>query len=240
MKSTDSLHLFHFTSSYKAIAGILSDKGFRLKYCKEEFSFGKKRISTAVHAMVSFSSYFQHELIDAPITYGRYGICLTEEWAHRMKVHEVLYMERNSRPAKALATLLEARQGKRGEFPDTLRLPVMQIRCFVKNAKGPNAKAGNNQFNFRSEREWRFIPSNTEIGGARFSENQSRYKEHRDKMNAEVWNYKLGFTSKDIVRIYVDTEAEISQLSGHTGIKSNLFKISPWKCVEFKPTKGND
>src|SRR5688572_26461878 len=117
MKHPDRTNLIHVTDNIDAITGILTDQAFRLKYCMEEFSFGQRRISSAVHAMVCFSSYSPSQLIDAPITYGRYGISLTEEWALRKSVHEVLYFERNSRPASALASLLEARQGKHGTFP---------------------------------------------------------------------------------------------------------------------------
>jgi hypothetical protein len=237
MQRDDKTNLIHFTYNFNAIAGILSDRAFRLKYCKEEFSFGKKKVSSAVHAMVCFSSYSANQLSATEITYGRYGISLTEEWAQRKGVHEVLYLERNSTPARALATLLEARRGKRANFPNDLRLPVMQIRCFVKNAKGRNTKAKRSEFDFRSEHEWRFIPSNSQIGGSRFSENQSTYEKQQVQMNAKMWQHKLLFTMEDIVQIYVDNQTEINQLASFTGINSKFIKVSPWKYNEFTPTK---
>jgi hypothetical protein len=225
----DQKYIIHFTDSLKALQGILVDSGFRLKFCQEEFSFGKKTVSSAVHAMVCFSSYSPSTLKTAKITYGSYGISLTEGWALNKGIHEVLYLEKNSTPAKALASLLRARQGKNGDFPDHLRLPVMQIRCFVKNAKGKNKKAGSKEFDFRSEREWRFVPSHDQVGGSRISQNQSYYDKHYKKLNDDMWLHKVSFTLKDVAQIYVPHAAEIDLLVKHTGLNRELFSISPWQ-----------
>lgn len=55
--------IIHFTKDIKSLLSILKDKGLRLKYCDEEFSNNKGKISShAAHPMVSFSEYDENAL----------------------------------------------------------------------------------------------------------------------------------------------------------------------------------
>lgn len=233
MKNLSKKNIIHFTGSLQNVRGILNDKGFRLKYCQEEFSFGDSTISAAVHPIVCFSSYAQSDLKSLEVTYGRYGIALSEDWALRRGIHEVLYLEKNSVPAKALAALLQARQGKIGELSVNLRQPVMQIKCFVKNAKGKNKKAGIKDFDFRAENEWRYVPTKKQIGGKMISQHKSVYDRNKTAMNETISKYMVSFSITDVVQVYVNKLSEIKELVNNSSLDENLFSVSPWKYRHF-------
>jgi hypothetical protein len=233
MQSLSKKNIIHFTGCIQNIESILKDKGFRMKYCQEEFSFANSTISAAVHPMVCFSSHSQRELKSLEITYGRYGIALSKDWALRKGIHEVLYLEKNSIPAKALAALWQARQGKNGDLPVNLRQPVIQIKCFVKNATGKNKKAGMNEFDFRAENEWRYVPTKKQIGGEMISQHKSVYQRNKTTMNKTISKYMVSFTTADVVQVYVDKLSEINQLVDNTGLDEKLFSVSPWKYLRF-------
>ncbi len=97
--------------------------------------------------MVSFSEYLESDLPGRQITYGRYGVALSKEWALKKRLKPVLYVDKGSQIAEGLNMLLRARQGKDNlHLPEFSRLPVMQIKCFTKHVTGYNSYFGQDDF----------------------------------------------------------------------------------------------
>ncbi|HCI0085450.1 TPA: hypothetical protein PCG41_005551, partial [Klebsiella pneumoniae] len=123
---------------FKKLTSIISSSSFLLRYCGEYF--GDKRgaiVSRAAHPMVSFSEYEHNELHNKTVTYGGYGIALKKSWAVRNGLTPVNYIEKNSPVALGLIALLRSRQ--LGSLPKSLRLPVIQLKCFTKHVYGYNS-----------------------------------------------------------------------------------------------------
>lgn len=221
--------IIHFTNSFEAIKSILNSKSFRLKYCCEYIGNEKgKIVSNAAHPMVSFSEFNDRDLEHKTITYGRYGIALKKDWARKCGIGPVLYVEKNSPAAKGLVSLLRARQSL-NTLPDELRLPIMQMKCFTKHETGYNSWNKEENFCFKSENEWRFVPSKKQIGNRPISENYSTYKENEKKYNELLLPYPLRFSEEDIEYIYTNTVEEREELISKLGFDAGTFKISSWK-----------
>jgi hypothetical protein len=154
--------VIHFTEKFNTLKSILSEYSFRLYYCREVFYLGDEISSSAVHPMVSFSEQVVRNINSKNITYGKFGIGLRKEWIEKKKLHPVLYLDRNSHVAKALSDLLKARRKKAEiELAAHVRLSIMAIKCFTKNAVGFNSYFKMDNFNFRAEKEWRYVPTNS-------------------------------------------------------------------------------
>jgi hypothetical protein len=223
--------IIHATGSLKALKGILNSLSLRLSYSKEDFCIGSQKISSAAHPMVCFCEHDINVLNSKTITYGRYGIAFSTNWALRKRISPVLYMDGNSLAAKGLATLLRARQNKVDfkELPKHLRLPIMEIKCFTKNVRGYNSKLDKYDFDFKSENEWRYIPRKSDIDGNLISQNQSTYTKNPDFYNKKLLPYHLKFKASDIEVIFVSKKDETIQLSNEFSIDINKIQVSNWK-----------
>ncbi len=199
-----------------------------VRYCGEYFGDSSgKIISRAAHPMVSFSDYSHEELSSKRITYGGYGVALHKAWAVENKLSPVNYVERNSPAAQGLISLLRARQ--RGRLPSNLRLSVIQLKCFTKHVYGRNSHFCVDNFDFKAENEWRYVPSKSQIGGNKISENFSTYSKFRDKYNSRLKPYALKFTNPDIKYVYVQSEDEKEYLVQRLGIPSGKVKLATWQ-----------
>ena len=226
--------LVHFTSSYENIESILKDKGLLIKYCGEEFSNKNKRISSnAAHPMVSFSKFREDELLGRTISYGQYGIAFKSDWAIRSQVNPVIYMNNDSFASSGLEDLIEARRNTLNKLPSKLRLAIIKIKCFTKNAVGFNSWANKKDYKFYEENEWRFVPSKKQIGGNLISVNYSAYKKNKDKYNSRIARYKLPFEFDDIKWIYT-SEDTIELLKESLPELAGKIKISTWQTSTFE------
>jgi hypothetical protein len=213
---------------FGSLNSILLSRSFKLSYCGEYFGDrAGKVISRAAHPMVSFSEYSDLELPTKLITYGNYGVALNKLWALKNGLSPVNYIEKNSQAAQGLISLLKARQ--RGSLPGELRLPVMQLKCFTKHVYGFNSYFGKKDFYFKAENEWRFVPTRSQIGGNKISENFSTYDKNRQKYNKRLEQYPLMFEYSDIEFIYVLTEEERAQVVSEFGLPDHKVKLSSWK-----------
>jgi len=219
--------IIHFTSNFRNLRSILSSCSFRLSYCGEYFGDNTgKVISRAAHPMVSFSAFSDDELKSKVVTYGGYGIGLTKDWASKQGLSPVNYIDANSPAAQGLNALLRARQT--GLIPSILRLPIIQLKCFTKHVTGFNSYFKEANFNFEAEREWRFVPSKTQIGGNLISENFSTYKNNKEKYNKRLEKYPLPFSYEDVSYVYVKTEVERQEIIQITGLPERKLKIKLW------------
>ncbi|HHW4403064.1 TPA: abortive infection system antitoxin AbiGi family protein [Aeromonas hydrophila] len=220
--------LIHFTNKLENLFSILETRSFMIRYCGEYFGDSSgKVVSRAAHPMVSFSEYSHGELSHKRITYGGYGLALHKEWGVENKLSPVNYVEKNSPVAQGLISLLRARQ--RGNLPSDLRLPVIQLKCFTKHVYGYNSYFGIDNFYFKAENEWRYVPSKSQIGGNKISENFSTYKKFQDKYNRRLEPYALKFTNSDIKYVYVQNEAEREYLLKVSGLSPEKVKLAGWR-----------
>lgn len=221
--------IIHFTAKFDTLTKILTDKSFKLKYCREVFYLADRISSSAVHPMVSFSEHTISSIDKKNITYGRFGVGLKRQWVDKMKIHPVLYLDRNSHVAIALSDLLKARR-KNAEvaLAPLVKLSIMTIKCFTKNAVGYNSYFEMEDFNFKAEKEWRYVPKKSDIGNNLISRTKKTYDEKPDFYNSKLEKYQLSFKKEDIEWIFVQTIQERNQISETFGIDKALIKISGW------------
>lgn len=188
--------IIHFTKEFETLKSILTESSFRLRYCREQFYLGNKPSSSAVHPMVSFSNQVLKSIDKKNITYGKFGIGLKKRWVETKKLHPVLYIDRNSHLANALSDLLEARRkNAKTELAPHVKLSIMTIKCFTKNAIGYNSYFKVHNFNFRVEKEWRYVPTKSGIGGNLISQTKRLYDKRPDYYNQKLNNFPLHFTT---------------------------------------------
>ncbi len=223
--------IIHFTNQFNKLISIISSKSFLLRYCGEYFGDKQgKVVSRAAHPMVSFSDYDHEELQNKEITYGGYGIALNKTWAVENGLTPVNYIEKNSPVALGLIALLRARQ--LDTLPNNLRLPVIQLKCFTKHVYGYNSHFKRDDFYFKYENEWRFVPTIQQIGGGRISVDYSKYKRKEEFYNDKIASYSLKFIYENIRYIYVQNTSERDELVGVYGFPLSKVRIAAWKVVK--------
>lgn len=170
------------------------------------------------------------DLANRTITYGRYGVAFSADWALRKRVSPVLYIDENSLAAKGLEKLLRARQNKEtSRLPTNLRLPIMEIKCFTKNVRGYNSYLREDNFDFKSENEWRYVPRKSDIGGNLISQNKNTYIKKQDFYNKKLERYPLKFYLSDIENIFVSKHEEIDFIAGEFSIDAEKIQVSTWE-----------
>jgi hypothetical protein len=222
-------HIIHITSDFEKLKSILCSNSLRLNYCKEDFYLGNKKVSSAAHPMICFSEYDISTINNQVITYGKFGIAFTRGWVEQHKIHPVLYIDKNSLIADSLAKLLVARRkNATKQLAPRVRLAIMMIKCFTKNARGYNSFLDIPDFDFKSENEWRYVPAKETIEGKFISENQSRYEAKKSAYNNQLKKYSLAFTNKDIEYLFVETKEQLNEIHKITSIDNRKIKISKW------------
>ena len=224
--------LLHFTQNFSILESILETSFLQLGYCTEYFGHKDKVISSSAHPMVCFSEYEDFELEAKEITYGGYAIGLSKCWAVEKGLSPVQYVEKNSQAAIGLSKLLEARQ-KNGKdtIPKRLRLPIMQIKCFTKHETGHNSYFNEDNFCFKSENEWRYVPTKNQIGGGYISLNKNTFLKKKDFYNNKLKPYPLKFEANDVIALYVQTEKQKSLLSKKYPHLTNVIDLAKWKVA---------
>ncbi len=235
------IQLIHITSCFEKIKSILIEGGLRLKYCEEEFCLPSRKISQRVHPMVCFMELNIHQLKVKKITYGKYGIAFTPEWIINNNIQPVMYMEKHSQVANALASLLVQRRRLLKGHP--LRLPIMAIACFVKNTVGYNSHCDIEDFLFKEENEWRYVPTKKQIGGGFISESRKVFlnsKETKERYNRKLSAFPLKFDiSKDIICIYCSTPEEAKSLGDQFTHLKDHIRVSSWELLDCRRKDKN-
>lgn len=220
----------HFTEKYSTILNILSSQSLKLHYCKEDFCLGSTKISRAAHPMVCFSAYDFLKINRQTISYGKYGIAFKESWILKNKIHPVLYINSTSMVANALADLLRARRAKETNLlPKNVQQSIMILKCFTKNEKGYNSFNQIENFNFKKENEWRFVPSKSFIEGNLISQNRITYLKNPNFYNKKIEKFPLKFRMEDVEKIFVENKKQIKEISEKYKIHVSKISISKWK-----------
>lgn len=221
--------IIHFTKEFKTLKTIISSSSLRLFYCKEDFYLGDRKASSAVHPMVSFSEYFINTIDKRKITYGKFGIGFKKSWVVKNKLHPVLYVDKNSLIANSLADLLAARRkNAKTQLAPNIKLAIMTIKCFTKNASGYNSYFKMTDFDFKSENEWRYVPTKKQIDGKLISQTKSKYLARQDFYNNQLKDYSLKFSIMDIEYIFVSTEQQRQTILKLISINKDKVKLSKW------------
>jgi Putative abortive phage resistance protein AbiGi, antitoxin len=223
--------IIHFTSEFESIQKILTSSSLGLRYCKEEFRLGDEVVSDAVHPMVCFSEYYVPRIDTKIITYGLYGIGFRRKWVNVNKIHPVLYIDKNSLLAQSLTDLLKARRIKDNadQLPSNVRLSIMNIKCFTKNAVGYNSHFKIDDFDFKNEFEWRYVPEKSNINNNYISESRSTYLKNKKKYDQNLEPFPLKFTIEDIKYIFVAKESEKNEIAEKYSIEKDKIRISRWE-----------
>lgn len=231
--------IIHFTEKYETLKSILTEQSFRLKYCNEVFYLGDKIASKAVHPMVSFSDQIIKNIDRKHITYGKFGIAMNKSWVSSKKLHPVLYLDKNSTVANALTQLLKARRDKtETQLTSPVKLSIMTIKCFTKNAVGYNSYFGIKDFNFKTEKEWRFVPTKPDINNNLISQTKSVYDKRPNYYNDKLKAYPLKFKNSEIDYIFVETKIQQDEISKLFKIDKNKILLSEWS-IELRKRKAS-
>lgn len=229
--------IIHFTNNFKTLKDILRTGGFRPFYCREVLYSEDTVASSAVHPMVSFSKQIIRTIDNKNITYGEFGIGLKKSWIDKNKIHPVLYLDKSSHIAKALASLLKARR-KNAEtvLAPSIRSSIMTIKCFTKNTVGYNSYFEIDNFNFRAENEWRYVPTKEQIKGNLVSQSRRKYEKNPDLYDDKLRDYPLEFSKDDIMYIFVRTGKQKDEIARIFNINKAIIRISGWSTAIKKAT----
>lgn len=230
MRSKSENNIIHITEKFRTLKLILSSNSLKLSFSSEDFYYNNIVVSKAAHPMISFSEYNVSTIDKERITYGKYGVGFSKEWAETNNIGPVLYVGSTSVAAKGMKELLKARRKTNSEkLPGKIRLAIMEVKTFMKNKKGYNSKLEQENFDFKAENEWRYVPRKLDIDSYLISQNQRTYLKNRDKHNKMLEKYPLGFKREDIQFVFVSNQSEKDELIKTFGLDIETIKISNWK-----------
>lgn len=212
--------IIHFTEKFDSLISMLTNNSFKICYCLEDFSVNGSFKSRAAHPMVCFSFFKSNEKTES--SYGNYGIGFSENWAIQKKIFPVIYIEQNNQLSNALNNLLIARRSEK--LNTKLSTSILLIKCYTKNLIGKNKNQGVDNFNFKNENEWRFVPTKNEIGNNLISINRKPYENKKTHYNKLISNYFLKFKKTEVQVVYVENDEE--KFIIHKKFKIELNKIS--------------
>jgi hypothetical protein len=210
--STNSI--IHYTKYLDNLLGIIKE-GFGIKYCAERLKAESSTASAAAHPMISFCDIPLSQTLSHVNAYGHYAIGLSKDWAVKMHVNPVLYLEINSSVTQTLSSLLKDRRKKTGNnLTEKQKTDILRIKCFTKNYSGQLKRKGKtiNDYKFYDEREWRLVPSKEQLGKAAFSVDYAKYKNKKDDYNEKIKDLRFNFSHQDISYIIVATTEEIPKV----------------------------
>lgn len=209
--STNSI--IHYTDTFVKLKNILKE-GFGIKYCSEELLLDGAAGSAAAHPMISFCDIPLSNANKHFDAYGNYGIGLTKDWAKKMGVNPVLYMNGESRISKILHQLMVERRDKKSNLTTEQKAKVLVIKGFSKNYSGHLKRKKINKLDYRfyDEREWRLVPESKDINNAPISVNLSLYKADKNKYNKIISKCRFKFEPNDISYVIVNKTSEIPEI----------------------------
>ncbi len=187
--------LFHFTNSPLHLYNILRSD-FIPHYSLEY---------DVLVPMVCFCDIPLSQVKNHVDLYGGYGIGLTKEWGIRNHLNPVIYLERRSILKRTFNTLNQLLNNQHNDILSNFS----KINMYMKPYEGIFSKEGRPpiaNYNFYNEREWRFVPEDSQILI------QRQYNLERDIYDERLENRKLIFTPNDIKYIILQDETEIDEM----------------------------
>jgi hypothetical protein len=219
----EETYLFHFTNK-DALYGILKET-FKPSYALEHFHSMLIGYDTEAGVpIVSFSEMEMSALEHFKYPYGRYGLCMKKEWAQRMHLCPVLYMDINS---ECLASFVEGIHllFEKCNHPSTtdMRLfkannDVMNILRYTKPYEDVLVRKGkiiDKNYRFACEREWRYAVPMEKVDGNAFVTKAALLKDNKRTWNKKIEKYTLGYSVDDIEFLIVPSKADIKPLKDY-------------------------
>ena len=241
--STNSI--IHYTKSLDNLLQIL-ETGFSLKYCKEDFFWQSKKLKYA-YPMICFCDIPLSEVKKHLDSYGHYGIGLKKEWAVKNGLNPVLYLEKQSSLSETLMQQIIRFNENKKELiknqtatiiDEVWRQELITLCSYVKNYDGDliiDSVAVPN-YRFYNEREWRYVPTKSELNGNARAIQQKKYIADKEKFNSEISKIKLKFNlAEDISYIIVKEEEDIHKTLDF--ITNKFKKILYASDIEILMTK---
>ena len=217
--STDSI--IHYTKKISSLRSILKE-GFKIKYCAEDLQLSPTNARSA-HPMISFCDIPLSNSQQHFGTYGYYGIGLSKSWAIRNGINPVIYVDKNSRLARAISELLIDQRSKDLKFTKEQNKNIVAIKGFAKNYEGPLSRGTTHNLHYRfyDEREWRLVPTNEQIDGKSFAIGLKRYNDNKDRYNDPLKSLRFTFDVADISYIIVKKTKDIPNIINYL---RNLYR----------------
>lgn len=225
-KKRNSLYpdiLFHFTKR-DGLFGIL-EHTFKLSISVEHIvGIDKSREFGA--PMVSFCDLRLSELKDHMNKYGKYGIGLSKEWANRMGLNPVFYVNKDSpfvgnfmnAVEKLFAHLETIDDADEHTVVTSSYMHILEAYRYIKNYEGDLKRANGSitkNYRFADEREWRYVLPQNAKNLPFIPFNVIGTPEQKAEFNKIYQNYKLAFEPEDIKYLIVALDRERLELIEH-------------------------
>lgn len=223
--------LFHFTN--KEYLYQVLNSTFKVSYAREKIIGPENNREFAI-PMVSFCDLKLSEL-KYFLSYGKFGIGLTKDWANRNGLSPVMYINRHCQLMDNLISGINGIYSHLGLVDNITQfnnlnksyLNVMNTYRYIKNYEGElwrHGKLENENYRFADEREWRFVPNlDTESVAPFVGISNIKTKQQKDSYNAKVDHIRLKFQPDDIKYLVVEKDTDISDLINHLHIAKNRF-----------------
>lgn len=212
--------IIHFTNEKEILKNILADN-FKISFCKESISLSSNKPTVFYVPMVSFCDIPFSEIKYHIDSYGDYGIGLTKEWAERMGLNPVLYMNSKSLLAANIKKLLH--DLIKLKIADSTALDIDQIKAaldlyrYTKNYEGvlhrKDPKKSKRKYRFSDEREWRYVPAMEQL--SIFLGTEENFEKNEAEFLDAVKDLRLSFEPNDIKYIIIKDESEIHEFMSH-------------------------
>ena len=224
--------LFHFTDK-SGLFKILKDT-FKVSYAREKIKGQTLEREYAV-PMVSFCDLRLSELKEHIEKYGKFGIGLTKDWAFRMGLNPVMYVNKTSHFTDNFIKALDgiyAMNNRLIDAEDIINLSndymnVLNTYRYLKNYQGDleRNKKIIKEYRFADEREWRYVPPISEKLNYRpfIPISQIKSDVEKKRYNQKISHIKLHFVPDDINYLIVDNDKDINPLISHLKEGKNRF-----------------
>ena len=228
MSSLYPTTLFHFTSKEGLYALLTST--FKVSYAREKI-YAPNSVREFAVPMVSFCDIKMADLkYFAEKKYGNFGIGLTKEWANRMSLNPVMYVNQhcdiadrfNDGLRSVYATLSSNSQSAQGYHN------LMNTYRYMKNYEGDLIRDSGITPNYRfaDEREWRYVPPfETEEVEPFVPISRIDTKAKKTKYNQQINHLRLSFQPEDIKYLIVENDDDILELINHLNTVKNNFTL---------------
>jgi hypothetical protein len=242
--------VFHFTSEFKTLFKILSERSFNYSYSRE-FILANTEREIGVPC-VCFSSRPLSK-IRYMASYGKWGIGLSKDWARRQQLNPVFYLEPKSKTVEIFNESFDKitkeiskyeTLDKSEHLPDPIIAYMLNVSSLLFNCKisiGPNKKVNKTNYPFLEEREWRSYLDLRDFDGKWekiITEVGNDWETKKLELNESISKFKLEFQLEDIEFIIAnDVEKLISKINiSNSFTKENGSKIDilKTKIISYK------
>jgi hypothetical protein len=223
--------VFHFTRSIDYLESILIND-FYPRFSVENFIGTVLNIEDAEKAipMVCFCDIPLAQIKKHTEKYGDYAIGLSKEWAMSKKVNPVLYTypgaDFSDKLREALLTSFEHEENGETNVTKELQFAIQYIKPY-EGKLWHRGKLSKKNVRFYDEREWRYIPSSSQLPEPLWLNKQHCQPSKIEGLNKKISEKKklrLSFVPNDIKFIIVKNEKEVlSMLDKIIKIKRNKF-----------------